>query len=82
MHRRGHDRHPGQSHRRCRHHHGVYDANARVKGALLDVSGATGAMTVGADANSDLRVYAASAATEETLVCHRLGTHIDTVAVT
>lgn len=32
----------------------VYDPNARIKGATLDVSGATGAQTVAASSNADL----------------------------
>ena len=48
--------------------YGVYDANARLMGAPLDVSGATGAMTVATAANYDLLVVAPSSATEETLV--------------
>jgi hypothetical protein len=58
---------------------GVYDANARLKGAFLDISGATGAMTVATDTNHDLIVYANSAADEETLVCFIHGSHVDTV---
>lgn len=46
----------------------VTDANARSAGAYLDISGATGAMTVGTDSNHDLVVVAASTATEPTLV--------------
>lgn len=46
----------------------VYDANARVAGATLDISGATGAMTVAATSNADLIVIADSAADEWTLV--------------
>jgi hypothetical protein len=59
--------------------YGVYDANARVKGAKLDVSGATSAMTVATDSNHDFIVYAPSAATEETLVCFNHGVHLDAV---
>ena len=58
---------------------GVYDANARLKGAELDVSGTTGAMTVASDTNHDLQVYANSSATEETLVCFNHGCHVDAV---
>src|SRR5258707_1122443 len=49
--------------------YGVYDANARVKGATLDLSGATGAQTVATSSNKEFVVYADSSATEETLVC-------------
>ncbi len=60
----------------------VYDANARLKGAHLDISGATGAMTVAADSNHDLTVFANSPATEETLVCFIHGGHVDAVTKT
>lgn len=46
----------------------VYDANARVAGATLDLSGATGAQTVAASSNADFIVVAPSSATELTLV--------------
>ncbi len=59
--------------------YGVYDANARLKGAFLDVSGTTGAMTVASDTNHDFIVYAPSSATEETLVCFNHGVHVDAV---
>jgi hypothetical protein len=62
--------------------YGVYDANARVKGAQLDISGATGAMTVATDSNHDLQVYAPSSASEETLVCIVHGSHPDTITKT
>lgn len=53
----------------------VYDANARVMGALLDITGATGAMTVAADSDHDLIVVANSAADEPTLVMIIPGAH-------
>lgn len=53
----------------------VYDANARLAGATLDVAGTTGAMTVGASSNVDLIVVAESTATEETLVMIAHGEH-------
>ncbi len=59
----------------------VYDANARLKGAKLDISGATGAMTVTSDTNHDFQVYANSAATELTLVCFSHAAHVDAVTV-
>lgn len=62
--------------------YGVYDANARAKGAQLDISGATGAMTVATDSNHDLQVYAPSSATQETLVCIVHGSHPDTITKT
>lgn len=46
----------------------VYDPNARLMGATLDISGATGAMTVTTSSNADVIVVANSSATEETLV--------------
>jgi hypothetical protein len=46
----------------------VTDANARVMGATLDITGTTGAQTVGATGDADLTVVANSAATEPTLV--------------
>ncbi len=62
--------------------YGVYDAAARLKGAPLDIAGATGAMTVAADSNHDLKVYAPSSATEETIVEIFHGAHPDNVTVT
>lgn len=59
---------------------GVYDENARLKGATLDVSGATGAMTVGASSQKNFVVYAESTASEETLVCWNTGKHVDNKA--
>lgn len=55
----------------------VYDANARVKGATLDLSGATGAQTVATSSNKEFVVYADSSATEETLVCFNTGVHVE-----
>ena len=46
----------------------VTDANARVLGATLDISGATGAMTLATSSNTDVIVVANSTATEPTLV--------------
>ncbi len=46
----------------------VTDANARSMGATLDISGATGAMTVATSSSVDLLVAAPSTATEPTLV--------------
>lgn len=56
--------------------YGVYDANARLAGAQLDIAGTTGAMTVASDSNHDLQVYAESTAAEETLVCFAPGEHV------
>ena len=61
--------------------YGVYDANARVKGATLDLSGATGAQTVAASNNKEFVVYADSTADEETLVRFNVGKHIGNVAL-
>ena len=55
--------------------YGVYDANARLAGATLDVAGTTGAMTVATSSNKDLTVWAESTATEETLVVISHGLH-------
>jgi hypothetical protein len=60
--------------------YGVYDANARTKGTVLDIAGLTGAMTIAADSDTDVMVYANSAADEETLVCFVHSMHVDTVA--
>jgi hypothetical protein len=57
--------------------YGVYDASARVKGATLDISGTTGAMTVTTSSNADVTVYAPSTADEETLVMITHGEHAD-----
>jgi hypothetical protein len=46
----------------------VYDANARVMGETLDLSGATGAQTVTTSSNADFIVIAPSTASERTLV--------------
>ena len=46
----------------------VTDANARLTGATLDISGATGAQTVATSSNKDLLVARESSATEPTLV--------------
>lgn len=54
----------------------VYDANARKIGDLLDLAGATGAMTVATDSNHDLRVVANSSAAEWTLVMINRGEHV------
>jgi len=55
---------------------GVYDPNARLKGATLDISGATGAQTVAASSNKEFVVYAESTASEETLVVFNTGKHV------
>jgi len=53
----------------------VYDANARNMGDTLDISGATGAMTVASSSNADLLVVANSSATERTLVMIKPSEH-------
>jgi hypothetical protein len=60
--------------------YGVYDANARLKGAALDIAGTTGAMTVASATNKDVLVYAESTATEETLITFNTGHHHNMVA--
>lgn len=54
---------------------GVYDPVARVKGATLDIAGASGAMTIAASSNKELVVFADSGADEETLVVFNIGKH-------
>jgi hypothetical protein len=61
--------------------YGVYDANARVKGATLDLAGTTGQQTVGASSNKEFVVHEASTASEETLVRFNIGKHHDNVAL-
>lgn len=58
--------------------YGVADANARVNGAALDMTGTTGAMGVTTDSNSDFMVVADSTATQETLVKLVADTHFHT----
>ena len=53
--------------------YGVDDANARVLGATLDLSGATGAQAVAASSNKEFVVVAPSSASEETLVRINVG---------
>lgn len=60
--------------------YGVYDANAREKGAPLDIAGATGAQTVASSSNKEFVVFAKSSASEETLVCFNVGKHVDNKA--
>jgi hypothetical protein len=55
--------------------YGVYDANARLAGATLDIAGTTGAMTIATSSNVDVMVVAESTATEETLVMIAHGEH-------
>ena len=60
--------------------YGVYDPVARLKGATLDIAGATGAQTIAASSGKEFVVYAESAADEETLVCFNTGKHVDNKA--
>lgn len=53
----------------------VVDANARLLGATLDISGATGAQTVAASSNKEFVVARESSATEPTLVKFNTGKH-------
>lgn len=53
----------------------VYDPNARLPGATLDISGATGAMTVAATSNADVIVIGGFSASERTLVMIIAGEH-------
>ncbi len=61
--------------------YGVTDANARVKGATLDITGATGAQGVTTSSGKEFVVVAASSATEETLVRFNVGKHHNLVAL-
>ncbi len=57
----------------------IYDANARDQGTELDITGATGAQTLGTDADSDVIVAFNSTATEPTIVrFHNRATGIKT----
>lgn len=55
--------------------YGVYDANARVKGATLDIAGTTGAQTIAASSGKEFVVYMDSTAEEETLLVWNVGKH-------
>lgn len=57
----------------------VTDAYARLNGALLDISGTTGAMGVTTNSSHDVQVVADSSATEPTLVKILEGSHYLTV---
>lgn len=62
--------------------YGVYDNNARNKGATLDIAGATGAQTVAASSNKEFVVFATKLANaDETLVCFNTGKHVDNTAL-
>lgn len=55
--------------------YGVYDANARLIGATLDIAGATGAQTVASSSGKEFVVVANSSAAEETLVMINADAH-------
>lgn len=59
----------------------VTDANVRLTGATLDLSGATGAQTVATSSNKEFVVVAASSASEPTLVRFNVGKHHENVAL-
>lgn len=61
--------------------YGVFDENARVIGATLDVAGATGNQTIASSSNKNFVVFADSAADEETLVIWNVGKHFQNVAL-
>lgn len=61
--------------------YGVTDANARKKGATLDLAGATGAQTVAASSNKEFVVEADSSAAQETLVRFNTGKHLNNKAL-
>lgn len=61
---------------------GVYDNNARLKGATLDVAGATGAQTVAASSNKEFVVWETKSNNiDETLVTFNVGKHIGNKAL-
>ena len=58
----------------------VVDATARLLGATLDISGATGAQTVTTSSGKEFLVARESSATEPTLVKFNVGKHAFNVA--
>lgn len=60
--------------------YGVSDANARLKGATLDITGATGAQGVTTSSGKEFVVQAESTAAQETLVRINVGKHVDNKA--
>lgn len=60
---------------------GVYDPNARVEGATLDISGTTGAQTVASSSNKEFVVFQTSSASEETLLRYNIGKAAGNVAL-
>lgn len=59
----------------------VVDANARKKGATLDLSGATGAQGVTTSSNKEFVVEADSSASQPTLVRFNTGKHLNNKAL-
>ena len=59
----------------------VEDNVVRLKGATLDIAGATGAQTVATSSNKEFVVAAESTATEPTLVRFNVGMHHDNDAL-
>jgi len=59
----------------------VEDTNARLKGATLDITGATGAQALTTSSGKEFVVQAESTATEPTLVRFNIGKHVDNVAL-
>lgn len=58
----------------------VTDANARVEGATLDLTGATGAQGVTTSSNKEFVVVATCTASQPTLVRFNVGKHCENVA--
>src|SRR5258708_5372927 len=56
------------------------DANARLGGATLDLTGATEAQGVTTSSNKEFVVYMTKLASQETLVQFNVGKHLDNVA--
>lgn len=61
--------------------YGVTDANARLEGATLDLTGATGAQGVTTSSNKEFVVVATSSASQETLVRFNVGKHVENKAL-
>lgn len=59
----------------------VTDANARLKGATLDIAGATGAQGVTTSSGKEFVVQAPSSAAEPTLVRFNTGKHHENLAL-
>jgi hypothetical protein len=72
------DRHP--VHPECGRRLRRDDNNARIAGATLDITGATGAQGVTTSSGKEFVVVAGVGATEETLVRINMGKHHDNKA--